>query len=56
MHQHRLGVCQTPGCFTFVLRTGDRWCLACQLDRQLPQPPWPPSRADRQRAKHNGRA
>lgn len=31
-------VCRTSGCFTYVLDKRDRYCLACQLDRDIPQP------------------
>ena len=60
MHQHAKDVCQTAGCFTFVLHPGDRYCLACQLDRKMPQPRLPsngrPPRPEREWHKHNDRA
>ena len=62
MHHHPPGVCQTSGCFTFVLRRDDRYCLACQLDRKMPQPPLPSeirvrsARPEREWHKHNDRA
>jgi len=38
MHAHVQRVCQTSGCFTYVLRNQDRYCLACQLDGMCAQP------------------
>jgi len=37
MHVHVRRVCQTSGCFTYVLDKRDRYCLACQLDKGLGQ-------------------
>lgn len=34
-------VCITPGCWTYP-PPGHRYCLACQLDRNIPQPPLQP--------------
>lgn len=38
---HEQRVCRTSGCFTYVLAKKDRYCLACQLDRNMPQPDFP---------------
>jgi len=31
-------ICATTGCWTYT-RPKERYCLACQLDRNVPQPP-----------------
>ena len=36
VHQRR--ICTTPGCYTFVQRDDDRYCLACKLDSEIPPP------------------
>jgi hypothetical protein len=37
MKIHLDSICHTPGCFTYVIEAFDRYCLACQLDRGMPQ-------------------
>jgi len=38
-HVWQRPVCVTPGCHTFIMRPNElSLCLACQLDRDVPQP------------------
>lgn len=47
-------LCATPNCFTYVLREGQTYCLACQLDRKMPQPalPYKPRGRPSQEVRH----
>lgn len=41
-------ICATPNCFTYLLpravAMGSRYCLACELDKKMPQPAPPNER------------
>jgi len=52
MKSHEQRVCRTSGCFTYVLTKKDRYCLACQLDRGIRQPPEPREWHPRTREPH----